>query len=179
MKDILILSFIVLFFSACEKDVIIYDPGQMEYGMATAKKNGAKWTASASGGINSSRNYFILSMKTYYQNTIDREILGFQHIPIKMGKYKLDPMVFPTSIGDTIPVSHYWFLIDDGDVVGDSYTLDDSASDNEIEVTYIDTIAGIARGRFKVTFKVDEPKKESYLPDCVELSEGSFDVTFM
>jgi len=180
MKKIIISLFVALLFSACEKDVIIYDPGNMEYGMATAKKNGADWKASTYCGIsNSPRRFFTVAMRTYYQNIVLREAMSFNFIPTNVGKYKIHPMIFPTNIEDTILTSHYWFLIDDGDVVGDSYTVDDSVSDNEIEVTYIDTIAGIARGRFKVTFKVDKPKKESYLPDCVEFSEGSFNVTFL
>ncbi len=179
MKKIIISLFVALLFSACEKDVIIYDPGNMEYGMATAKKNGANWTASAYGVNSQIKGYFGLLLQTFHLNVINRETISFQYMPIKVGKYKVHPVHFPYYIIDTIAASHYGILIDDGDVAGDSYTVDDSVSDNEIEVTYIDTIAGIARGRFKVTFKVDKPKKESYLPDCVEFSEGSFDVTFL
>ncbi len=68
-------------------------------------------------------------------------------------------------------------MVDDGDVGGDAYDVDET-KDNEVIVTYIDTIAGIARGRFRVSFVVDEPKMYDSSPDCLTFSQGEFEVTF-
>lgn len=174
------LFYLFMLLPSCKDEVWIFEPGPMEYGKATAKKNGEEWTASAVSVKYDPpyENYFRVDYSTFEQGLYLRESILLGRIPTIIGKNKVYKLSQDNFTYDKV-VSGYGLTIDDGDVAGDFYNLDESADDNEIEVTYIDTIAGIARGRFTVTFKIVPPIENPNAPECVKFSDGTFEAAFM
>lgn len=145
MKTKLLLTLTLLVFLACKKESIpIYYPGEMEFGKMTAKKEGKDWIASgAARRHNNDPNstFFCVRAGTYSEEGFSREDLSFCEIPFIVGKYKVSGLT--TDMDDGFVGSSYGTSRDDGDVAEDNYIVDETADDNYIEVTYLDTIANL------------------------------------
>lgn len=176
----MLLFFASLLLCTCSKDeVLIFEPGDMEFGYAKALKNEHDWMASVYGFQYDMPNdsHFFMHFNTYLSGIYLRESLIIGKIPKAKGTYS----IIKTSMNDTYSdkaIASYDISEDDGDVAGDSYFVDEDANHNKVEVTYIDTIAGIVRGKFSVTFLIKEPKKNSQNSDCVQFTDGEFEATF-
>ncbi|TAK50393.1 MAG: hypothetical protein EPO28_00435 [Saprospiraceae bacterium] len=182
-KFIILISFIAIVISCKKEDtgfpIPIYQPGPMTYGKATAVKATENWTASAYGQEEDwSEGTVSVIAQTYSEEGFLREILSFQEVPKKIGKYNLSKTISPN---DGLVLASYGNIIDDGDVLGDYYNLDLNATDNFVEVTYIDTLERIIRGKFTATFVIDltgayKEKIDPANPDKVKFWNGMFDV---
>lgn len=183
MKKFLILSVsLILLILSCKKEdntlpIPIWQPGPMTHGYASATKVTEDWLASAFGKKNDwSEGTVSVLTRTFNEFGEMRELLSFQEIPLIKGKYGLT-----NGIGeDGLVSASYATLLSDGDVVGDFYQLDTLASDNYIEVTYVDTTEWVIKGSFSASFIIDlsvyGEKLNPANPDRVKFSDGSFDV---
>jgi len=182
-KFIILISFIAIAISCKKEDaglpIPIYQPGPMTYGKATAVKATENWTASAYAILEDWSNGTIsLNAETFSDDGFLRESLGFSEIPAEVGKYELGNF---RPLDDGIPGVGYCNIIDDGDVLGDCYVVDLTATDNFVEVTYVDTLERIIRGKFTATFVIDltgayKEKIDPANPDKVKFWNGMFDV---
>jgi len=172
----------VLFFSnGCKKDdnVPIFSPGKMTYGRMEAKKNGKNWIASSAAyNYDTIPSLFGLSASTFSTDGFLREDLVFNKIPKSTGKYVVsgpNNNVFDGFIG-----SSYHTAEDDG-ASEDRWNVDEEATDNYIEVTFIDTVANKVQGTFTVSFNIatDGGKRNPANPDNVKFSKGTFEVEFI
>lgn len=120
-------------------------------------------------------NTFGLAINTrenYEGVNVNRESLGFQFVPKKEGKY-----ILPSGFIATNELSGYYGrIILDGDVIGASY-YPIEGYDSWIEVTELDTVTNLCKGRFNVGFKIDGDYSDSPYPPEVYFENGSFEVT--
>jgi hypothetical protein len=154
----------------------IYESGLMANGSLKALKNGLEFTAS-SVGLKYEKNYFAFSGGTY-QSSFLREHIALNKIPYKIGKYKVignDGNLFDGTIS-----SFYGTTGDDGDVMEDSYHLDET-QDNWLEVTAFDTIQNFAKGKFDIYYLINEPNKKinPKNPTKVHFSNAIFDIKLL
>ncbi|MBI1226900.1 MAG: hypothetical protein GC192_16835 [Bacteroidetes bacterium] len=179
-------GFITVFVISCisigckkEEKVPIFHPGDMTYGRMDAKKNGKNWIASSSAqNYDNIHSLFALDAVTYSEEGFLREELFLNKIPKKVGKYVVSGPY--NDIIDDFIGSAYHTLEDDGDVLEDTWDVDETAADNYLEITFIDTIENIVKGNMTVSFKIstDGGKRNADNPDKVKFSKGAFDVTF-
>lgn len=181
MKSRLIVAIIVLLVIGCKKEehIPIYFPGNMTFGRMDADKEGKAWVASSAAFYNEyNPALFGIIASTFTEGGFLRETLVFNKIPLKVGRYevtKLNNDMFDGKTGASYNTSE-----DDGDVSEDSYDVDESATDNYIEITLVDTIANMAKGNFTVSFNIvtSGGKRNPSNPDKVKFSNGTFDVEF-
>ena len=176
MKNILILTSIILIIFACSKPKpinYIYEPGEMKYGFATYQKNGQ--TGKASGELINYKKEktFTFSFTTFSKGSELLESWGFYNIPQRLGKYiinRRNPKI------DTMSSSLYaTFRGNDGGLNG--YNVDKTL-DNYLEITSIDSL--MVKGVFQVHYKIDTLSKkivdELMDPDKVDYTNGKFEV---
>jgi hypothetical protein len=185
MKNILIIISILtisLNFIACEKnnvvkdgELVIYEPGNMEFGFATFDKNGL--SAKASGEavrFTKIKDTYFLRLNTYQtaSNGIayQRETYSIRQIPFgKIGKYTI----------------HFDDLIDKINVLGsfsstiDSHTLNngyyiDASKDNYVNILSVDSSR--VTGTFQMYLKITKPENLTDEPDSLKITSGVFDV---
>lgn len=183
MKANSLIVFAVFFFSmGCKKEVIkipIFYPGKMTYGRMDAKKGGEDWVASSAAfNYDTIPSFFGISSATFSEEDFLREELIFNKIPKTTGKYVISGPI--NNIFDGFVGSTYHTSEDDGDASEDNWDVDETATDNYIEVTMIDTVANIVQGNFTVSFNIATSggKRNPDNPDKVKFSKGTFDVTF-
>ena len=181
MKANLLFAIVAICFSiGCEKEdkVLIFFPGEMTYGRMDAKKNGANWVASSAAfNYDTIPSLFGLKASTFSEDGFLREGLNFNKIPKKTGVYIVsgpNNNVFDGFVGSSYHTSE-----DDG-VSEDRWNVDESATDNHLEVTLIDTIANMVKGNFTVSFNIATSggKRNPDNPDKVKFSKGTFEVEF-
>jgi len=167
----------------CE-EVVIWESGRQDnstIGFAKGKKNCADFEAIGAAIYRTppleDKVYILFS--TYSESGFLREefFIG-DGIPLIAGKYKLrsDEIEFNPH-DDTFSIN-YTTLIDGGDVLGDSYTLDETIEDNKIELIEVDTLNKIIKGEFTATFTFDGrfAKTDPRNTDVVKFSEVYFEV---
>lgn len=182
IKSILLLSIILLFFSRCGKEeyVPIYAPGSMEYGWATAKKNGRDFTASATGVIlrtgDEADGLWYLIFRTFTDYGAERESIQIGVFQTSPGQYRVTSERYDFDAPDIVRAG-YGTSQDDGDVAEDSYEYDMSYH-GKVVVEAIDTVAWTAQGTFDLRFKFRNvrPKRNPLNPDIVHFRNGKFEV---
>lgn len=154
------------------------------WGEASALKNGKEWQPLIYGitlrGI--SRQYGIL-MDVFSEQGFRRERLTFGYLkkdridsfPVLADSIFKNENNFPNELiySDSCDATHST-MIDDGDVVGDFYDVDQT-KDNYIEIVEYDEESGEVSGRFEVTFILtyDSPWTPDS-PDTVKFTNGVF-----
>ena len=171
-----------LFLSGCEKDdglpVPIYEAGPMTYGSVTAKKNGVDFSASAIAFINTQPPYDVgFKFGTESVNGFRRESVRLNDIKYEAKTYAIGPY---DERDDGVVGPAYATLTDDGDVQEDVYRWDETATDNFLTVSEIDTVANIMKGTFTITFVIDpdREKRNPANPDKVVFSDAEFEASF-
>ncbi len=163
-------SFVVLVSIGCSKD---FSPDYSD-GFATAQFNGSDWKATARA-VEYLKDTFGLECNVYNKNGILRQSVGAVNIPLKLGKYT---SFRPTGhIPDNRVDCGYFRFISDGDVISESYNLMQE-DDNFITISNIDTVTGLIKGTFKLSFKLDTllGKYNEEAPDFVKFENGEFEV---
>jgi hypothetical protein len=170
------------FLLGCEKEefVPIFHPGSMTYGRMNADKNGVDWVASSLAQVyDTIPSLFGIGASTFSEEGFARENLAFNKIPKQVGRYNIRGPI--NNILDGFTGSSYFTKEDDGDALEDTYEVDESVTDNYLEVTLLDTVAHhFVQGKFTVSFKIATPggKRNPSNPDKVKFSNGTFDVKF-
>ncbi len=180
-STILFLS--ILLFWSCRKenttpvkpqeDYIIFNAGAMVNGKMGASLNNQNWLASSEGVIlKIPTSSFFLDSYTYSEEGFERLSLYIFNIPFKIGKYTISSNNKETN-------SSVYRLYADGDVLGDSYDIDESNPNNIVEVTAIDTIQKTIKGIFETHYIIQKPKIDKNLPDKLDFLKGTFDVKIL
>ncbi len=169
--------FLILLFT-CNKD----DDGNPYYwnrdywGEATALKNGEQWNALIYGHRRSVPTHIGASFSIDVYDVFGdvgfwRQALSFFRVPLEKGTYNLVKSVAQDSLES--PGANYIFILQDGDVAGDLFTILES-EENYIEVLSFDDDE-IAAG-FQVTFvrynleTISNPE----VPDTIRFTNGYF-----
>ncbi len=185
MKKLLI-YIIFLFLCSCKKEdanVIeidnspIYEPGSMEYGWTTAKKNGKDFKAStlALKYKNYNKKFGIL-FGTYTIDGAQRDFAILNSIKYEVGKYQV-------TLSDNLDTNKvnmsYYTHAYDGDITEDKYIIDEGAN-NYIIITEIDTIKNSVKGEFLLNLLIapDQPKNNPLNPNKLKFTEGKFETRF-
>ena len=166
----------------CE-EVVIWESGRQDnstIGFAKGKKNCADFEAIGAAIYHNppleSKVYMIFA--TYSESGFLREEFRIgDGIPLVAGKYKLRMNRIEFNPHDDTLSIDYTTLIDGGDILGDSYTLDETVADNTIEIIEVDTLNRIIKGEFTATFTFDGnfAKTDPRNTDVVKFSEVYFE----
>jgi len=168
---------------SCSKDdvpVNIFEPGAMEFGSASAQKNGLQWQASAVAIKNKNdKDHFSIEFCTYNIINEKRESVSFAKIPYRIANYT----AVNCSPVDSCPAGHvksiYGRLSSDGDALLALYYINDEKN-SYLNITAIDTITNIVRGDFKIHLEIDTG--EEFLgpadPNNLDFTKGSFECRF-
>ncbi len=159
---------IILFFTSCTREPLgigeviepqvnpegLY-PGKQLYGWAKGTKNDYTWEASSYFSFHvDGKNFIGMSFNTYSIEGYLRESFGFDEIPFdSIGVRRIKRG--PSRYYDGACGSSYARLESDGDLLTAFYDLDESASDNIIEITRIDVNSRIVEGNFSATFLLE------------------------
>ena len=172
----LLSSFIFLALS-CQKEELstipIYEAGEMLFGSATGKKAHLDWEASGIGLSHTNSNEFWGILLGTSEDGFSRENLVLGFISATPGNYRIAREHSPGVI-----TSFYLTLQDDGDVLEDSYLVDESVLSNVARITKIDTVENLIEGIFTATFEIRDPEKKvnPNNPDRLTFSDVSFSV---
>ena len=155
--------------------VPIYLSGDTAMGAAYAKKNTANWSAQGickPVNIPGSNQLSIL-FNTFTQSGYLRESFEFGFIPQDTfpKTYALKSMQ-GSSLSPGFVSPFYGIFLYDGDVAGDSYQLDTTATDNRFTVEKIDHVNKRIECSFTVSFKIKEPRIQVINPKTVKFSNG-------
>jgi hypothetical protein len=185
MKNIKIIIIVFLFsllFWSCRKentiastkeDYIIFNAGQMINGKMGASLNNQNWLASSEGVIlKTPTTLFGLEASTYTEEEFQRVAFYIENIPFKIGKYTIKKK----KGNEKATNSTVYRLYADGDVAGDGYDLEESNTNNFVEVTAIDTVQKTIKGTFEAHYIIQSPKIDKNLPDKLDFLKGTFDV---
>jgi len=185
MKKVIAFSFFFFFLAiACKKEPIvpIYFPGDQEFGQASALKNNKAWEASVFAVEEDwSVGTVSILMETFSEGGSGqgslREILGFNEVPVKTGIHEIGNN---NDLNDGLVGVSYGTSEASGDVGEDFYIMDETAPDNRIEVTFLDTVEMRIEGIFTVSFDIQDPEKKlnPLNPDRVKFSNGTFSVGY-
>ena len=100
-------------------------------------------------------------------------LFSFNEVPVKTGIHEIGNV---NDLNDGLVGVSYGTLR--GDVVEDHYIMDETAPDNRIEVTFVDTVEMRIEGTFTVSFDIQDPEKKRNPnnPDRVKFTNGHFNV---
>ena len=199
---LIILPFI-LFFS-CEKDEptvpLPVEPAQEEdtialrpfkytaptsdYGFVNAIwQDSFRWEA---GGVAQAQDwhsthpddYFTLQFVTaepFGEFLLKRQDLYLTEIPLrKRGSYRISGSHW--DLDDGLVGGSFFTVTDDGDVLEDSYIVDENSPDNELAITEVDTVEQIYWGTFTVSFEISTQggKRNPDNPDKFKIRNAEF-----
>lgn len=167
-----LLLFGFLAVSACKKDkddnVVIFTPGEQVFGWAKGVKEGKAWEASGYWRYHTDDSTHVgIDFKTYSEFGELREDIGLNEIPLSLGTYTIKGSIY--DLGDNFVGGSYGLLIDDGDVAGGIFFVDEN-EDNFITITEIDMLTNIIKGFFQLHF-IDESKNFK-----LEIKDGEFEL---
>ena len=151
----------------------VYFPGTMLYGSASAIKTDKEWLATAEAHRADDSLHLILKFATFSKEGFLRESINVFLIPKQKGSY-----IVENELSSTALASNYHIAIDGGDIPASSYSIDETAFDNELIITAIDTIANTMQGKFTLSFN-KSPRNFLEIADHfekVKFSNGTFDV---
>ncbi len=159
---------------SCSKDDDFSAIWNWDYwGEVSADLNGSSWDQALIYGHNHSTMTLshpglALSIDVYGDSGFLRESLFLNQIPCDIGKhmlYDVDP-----NLSD-LPRAWYSTILADGDVVGDSFYVLETA-DNFIDITSLDKSEVIAK--FQISFLRDATRGKSNagIPDTIRFTDG-------
>ena len=178
MRKLLIFSF-VLTLAGCSlfgKDDDVFQ------GEISARMNGQAWPDSSRYALGNAQisssveeGVWIL-LNTYNQQGLVRETIEFPHLPKPVERYQLArTYIF---VGEERSTWPYRTVVDNGDVGGDRYWIDETA-DNYVTIIAYDSTAGRVTGTFAFTAIIDTTVRSSMLsasPDTIRFTEGRFEL---
>jgi hypothetical protein len=171
---LIFLILIFLFTISCKED----DASPNIYtGEASALKNGTEWRSVVMINENNhdTQLSLILSMNTYNKEGFAREGLIIYKVKNSFNKQ----LIYDTEIDskfDSIGC-HFSTFIDDGDVVGDIYKLDATATNNFIQITNYSSSKAEVEGVFNVSLILSRDDGEGDAPpEKLEFTNGKFRV---
>lgn len=168
------LAFLMMANLGCRKEKRLPDwlPGPMTFGTVTAVRNGDNWIASGHGRkIDSRPGYFFIQGGTVDSDTIFRENIAMQPIPLVPGHY---PIKRKDNILLLDGFCNASFSLKDDDIL-EGYYWSDDAYPNYVELIEYDSVNERVRGRFDIHFKYEWPDRED-VPRRLHFSEGVFDI---
>lgn len=194
-KTFLIVAGVLLSFSACIKEQLLFIPvppsnsqaptsyvdvfysGDTTNGIAHALKNKVKWQGSGECNIvkNNNKNFWTLAFYTYADDLIStREGLAFAFIPDDCEGKTFVPKKYVN--GEYAFTGLYLRAYSDGDLFIDRYKLDTTATDNYLHINRLDRIRKRMEGDFTISFNIVEPRRDPLNPKKVKFSSGRFGV---
>lgn len=178
MKRRLILGMLLLLsLAACSEEDFMEEKDTSQY-RANLLLNGEPWTFTAiSGRSNCDSDRLVMSLGYYNENNFRRMSLGISNFPAQPGKYTLLRRYSgQNECESNLIYASLHTLLDDGDVLGESFHIVEDAPDNELIITRYDSANQLLEGRFQMTFAVTELFRidELDFPDTVRITYGSF-----
>lgn len=174
MSNKIVLFILIFGFIACSSDD---DIGSDIYtGTATALKNGEAWSSVAYfDEISTSPSSFILRADVYNNAGLWRETFDIRRIQPNLDIQEITSTDNQNDLG--LLSADYSTLIDDGDVVGDIYGLDTTASNNFIQITSYNSSRAEIEGIFSVTLVlIRDSNDPGTPPQILEFTNGRFTV---
>ncbi len=170
------INFIILLFGllaiiSCKREddeVIIYDPGDQEFGWATGTKKGKAWEASGFWRYHQNDStYWGINFTTYSSYGAQRETFALNEIPFSLGTFPVKGKI--NDLGDGFVGGSFGQWADDGDaLIGGMYVNDDK--NGFITISEMDTVTNTMKGFFELYFISDDKSLK------VEIKDGKFDV---
>jgi hypothetical protein len=187
MKNILFLFSMLFLFAACTDDdtpvfpvdddgpvtpedtlvlhPAIYVAGDTAYGYAQGVwQDSFAWEGSVT--IASIQNWHLTAPEDYINVIFEayhrlsgftRHNMYFSEIPVKTtGSFEISKGHWDQD--DGLIGASFHTSTDDGDVGEDNYIVDETATDNLLTITEIDTVEQIYRGHFTVSFEINNPQ---------------------
>ena len=192
-RTIIALFFAASLFVGCQKEIEyphgpIYEPGPQTFGWSTSEKNGLSFESSgyAIKSPELGDELFAVHFVTYTDWGAQRELISMGPFEYKLErKDDVVENITKDDLEQSIKLKQvtasYGTLADDGDVLEDSYVIDERG-DNWATITAIDTIDGevVIRGAYNLHFKFknNRDKVNEANPDHVRFTDGVFEVRF-
>ena len=171
LLNYLILLVSVSFLICCgkeEKEVIIYDAGNQEFGWAIGTKEGVQWEASSYWRYHQNDSTFCgINFVTYTSYGAERENFALNEIPLSIGTYSVSGEL--SDLGDELVGGSLSLSIDDGDVGGVSLKVNDDKS-SYITITEINSSTNTMKGFFEIYFIHESGELK------IEIKDGEFEV---
>lgn len=168
----------------CEDTIHIYAPGNMEHGYLKAVNTCLDWQASGYARVTPApSNNFLISGTTFYPFTSSGGVVNLavkeslsMRLPNATGKYPVKDVSWGTPVTDfAIVTINSW----DYDVMSVNWKIDDSFSDNEVEITEIDLVNKRVRGRFNLHFVRTYSTHPELEPARFFLFDGEFNIEIL
>lgn len=172
----LILFILIFSFMACNKDNGNLVP-DIYTGTASATKNGEEWNSLAYfDEINSSNpSLFILRMDIYNNAGIWRETFDIRRIQASFEVQEITSIDNQNELG--LLSADYSTILFDGDVVGDIYGLDTTATNKIIQITSYNSSRAEIKGIFNVSLILTRDSNEPGTPpQNLVFTNGEFTV---
>lgn len=169
MKKIIYFFLLFLLFSCNDEFEVDYSDG-----ISTALMNESNWKGQIKAFKQDNDNIFI-SMASFDDYGNRRESFTISNIPYRLVKSETFGTIndeFPV-----LPLCIYRRVIDDGDVISETYYLDIEKS-NFVELTKIDSNQNYVEGEFELFFDLFGDKYMESAPDNVYFTNGSFNVFY-
>lgn len=182
-------NFFILFLLIVTSCSVFQDIGPSKYswGSFSAQMNGKVWGQNYPNGFQEIRGDTFqggnaenqcleeshsISFDWFNKQGFHRENLILRKIPLLSGKYKVIPN--PSKCKMTDPIyAMFYTSTDDGDVLGDIYTILPT-QDNFVQIDNYDNYTKEIRGKFQLTFVIKSIGANHVLPDTLQFTEGSF-----
>jgi|WetSurMetagenome_2_1015567.scaffolds.fasta_scaffold64565_3 hypothetical protein len=168
--SLLILATLIL--SGC-LDTGEFNPDKTK--LCHASLNGIEWEGESFLYANPNKNDTMdIVINVFNKESILREKLLFFNIPINLGTY----LLHETNVSNRYFVTgaSYQTILDDGDVLGEQYYVNDNSNDNWVEINNIsfDSDKLIIDGMFKVKLFIDSTRGKIFeeSPDSIVFSNG-------
>jgi hypothetical protein len=157
---------------SCKKEddgvVIIYEPGEQEFGWAKGTKEGKAWEASGFWRYHQNDStYWGINFITYSDYGAQRESFGLNEIPFSIGSFPVKGGV--NDLGDGFVGGYFGQWADDGDVIIGFMNVNEKEN-SFITISEMDTLTATMKGFFEIHFiSEDESQK-------IEIKNGEFEV---
>ncbi len=185
MKNFLMFVFFIsIFIFSCKKDSTNYAlngyPGEITGLMFndTAWVLPKGWYAQALGFVHYADptcniNYGVIRIKSFTQDSYERELIGMAGIPFKTGKFIMTGI--DTVACTTVPNASLALEAADGDAIAGLYDRLRSV-ESSITVASYDSISGDVKGTFDITFVKNTKNPDYYknYSDTVRFNGGQF-----
>ncbi|MCW5924971.1 MAG: hypothetical protein KIS77_21805 [Saprospiraceae bacterium] len=178
MKHLFTILIAMMLFSACKKETQKPEEEVIYLGDAIAMKNGETWSAKTSGKyFHTDPSKFSLLIENYTVDGYRRGSLFFRGMPFEEGKFFFNILNYQSqAANDSVQTSTFHTMLDDGDVIGDSYQL---VRDSAAWLTVRIKDAGISdiEGEFSAKFVKWLYMGEEYdpaSPDTIIFTNGTY-----
>jgi hypothetical protein len=155
-----------------------YWKGSQTYGTVQALRNGEVWEASGIAFHDGSELECGILIGTFDPiDSVERENLSFSYVPYTPGLFEVSKGKWISVNGSLqwVKVANRYALQYD-DLVNTVF-YPDTTKNNWIQIESIDSIQGIIKGKFDVTYRISPSGEEKTdYPREVHFSQGSFEV---